>query len=217
MIYRHLIHFIIAIFIVVSCKNEHSDDPFDEVIENSESESDSETLIDWRDGDYRLDFPLDTLALIEEMNLIDHIDRTDLIASDPDSLLLSQKIDTLVMYHVTYGCICPDWYVTGCNDSLKTNFSGPCQFYMEPADDSLIITVPFHGANHAVRYIGKRILKDAEDGDYGEASHGGQRFKYYSFEFIRPYTIYGPLYNDTVFKDNGDTCLQTFRTHLLVK
>ncbi|MDG1915526.1 MAG: hypothetical protein P8I55_13175 [Crocinitomix sp.] len=195
----------------------------EEVIEGEEVEEDekddlfSSHLRDFRDGDYTLEFSLDTLQILAEMNLLDKVDRTDLMNTDSEKPLLSEKIDTFEMYSVTYGCICPNWNVVDCDNSGGDGYSGPCQYYIEPAHEDLEITIPYDQLNSHVRFIGKKYLKDAEDSDHGEGSHGGQEFKYYSFEFIRPYMVYGPLYNDTIFSENGvDTILETLPTYLTV-
>jgi hypothetical protein len=170
---------------------------------------------DWTDeGGGWLDLPLDTAQLIADMNLVDKGNRIDLIGTDSEKSLLSKKIDTFEMYRVTYGCVCPDWNVLDCDNTSDNGYSGPCQYYMEPAHKSLEINIPYDQLNSNVRFIGKKYLKD---GDYGESSHAGQRFKYYSFEFIKPYLVYGPRKNDTLFRNNRmDTTLQTISTYLTV-
>jgi hypothetical protein len=188
-------------------------------IEESESlEKEELHFKDWTEEDgIWLASPLDTAQLIADMNLVDKVDRTDLIKNDPEKSLLSEKIDTFIMYRVTYGCICPDWNVINCDNTSDNSYSGPCQYYMEPAHKDLEINIPYDQLNSNVRFIGKKYLKDAEDRDHGEGSHGGQEFKYYSFEFIRPYIVYGPMYNDTVIRENGvDTVLETLTSYLTV-
>lgn len=139
-------------------------------------ELESETLIDWTEGDYHLNFPLDTAQLIADMNLIDFVDRTDLIENDEEIHLLSDTLDNLLMSYIAYACVCPNWYTYGYEENFTSQFGGPCQYYIEPAHKDLEITVPFLNFDHTVRFIGKKYLKLAKDEDYGEASHGGTVF-----------------------------------------
>ncbi|NOQ74756.1 MAG: hypothetical protein GQ574_22270 [Crocinitomix sp.] len=172
---------------------------------------------DWTDesGTW-LDLPLDTLQLIADMDLIDQVNRTDLIQNDPDSIILNTQLDTFIMRDIFAACTCPNWEIITCPDSLQNpSFGGPCKFYIEAAHADLEIRVPYVGTELNVRFIGKKYLKPVKDGEKGEASIGGNIFKYYSFEFIRPYHIYGPSYNDTLV-NNNDTTLQTLSSHLTV-
>lgn len=183
-----------------------------------QEEEEKSSFKDWTDESGAwLNSPLDTAQLLANMNLVDKVNRVDLMKTDPEKSLLSEKIDTFEMYRVTYGCVCADWNVINCDNTSEDSYSGPCQYYMEPAHKNLEIKIPYDQLNSHVRFIGKKYLKNAEDGDYGESSHAGQRFKYYSFEFIKPYMVFGPRKNDTVFQNNGrDTILQTFSTYLTV-
>ena len=160
-----------------------------------------------KDGD-TIFFP-DTAAFIRDWNIEEQQMRADLFTKD--SLYNQLPFDTI---ELTYSmCDCPDWI-----DRTKGDID--CKectdFYIESADTSL--TLPdaiFVSGATTVRFYG--VMLPGMNLPQGRSFYTSDPvewtvFRYYGYEILRPYTIWGPQYKE--FQAPGDTLTGTVQLRI---
>lgn len=144
-----------------------------------------------------LTVPFDTAEVIANLNIVDYMNRLDLIESDTTSGLYD-KVDTIICYYNMYPIAFgnnPVWQEIEYKNCTDYTPNYPLhQYYITPVTDELSINKNIHFTNYSssVMFIGRKYKTAYKEGEVGKDSWAGERFKYYYFELIIPYHVYGP-------------------------
>ena len=153
--------------------------------------------------------PLDTAHLLDSLNYPSSFEMLAQIELDTRKGL-SDTIDTLELMWVAYACECQDWvepmpFTAFHSDSLlkeRASLGRHMEFdldtygyYIEPADSALVIDWHTIVNHNRVRFIG-RLYHEKGYPENEVFMHGdvpkGKVFRYYSYELLKPYRIWGP-------------------------
>ncbi|MEM6723197.1 MAG: hypothetical protein AAF598_04110 [Bacteroidota bacterium] len=167
---------------------------------------------------------LDTAKAISDMQLVEQLDKTQLIAKDTRKGL-SDKIDTLdLTYHFGF-CDCQRWIKSDIYQRVKQDYPdlgnfdprGRIEFnltehgfYIEPAHRDLTIDFAQFNGNQ-IRLIGREYeaMGLPRPGRFTVPNPPeGRVFRYYAYEVIRPFTVWGPKVIDTIYEDPPDTLIR---------
>lgn len=175
-----------------------------------------------------LTIPFDTASVIASMNIVESLNRLDLIDKEwkHKSSKLG-KLDTLDLMYISYACDCPNWVIPSEYEYAESLNKGTLYslyegFYLEPAHQSVAycdnskIIGNLHLTGNIIRFIGKKYLEDG----YPQNAHfidpdppKGKVFRYYAFEIQRPFVVWGP----PVLIEDGLEAGETYASKLTVK
>lgn len=141
--------------------------------------------------------PFDTAKVLEMMHIVDSVNEMSLFYNEnlfpkykSGANTLKAKIDTIDMRDMRWACDCPDWRYA---DSLRQDFSGENDFYIEPADPKLRLPDCLMIAR--VQFIGREYVAHGypEGADYISPNPPrGKVFRYYAYKIYKPFSVYGP-------------------------
>lgn len=150
--------------------------------------------------------PIDTARILATLHIPEKIYRPDLAAAESREDLFP-KMDTLELTYMAYACDCQQWvdsreyhriseHNRRCKSStayleLNTDTHG---YYIEPADSSLQLKWNMEVSNNKLRFIGRlHQQKGFPEGETFQDPNPpkGKVFRYYGFEILKPYHIWG--------------------------
>jgi hypothetical protein len=164
---------------------------------------------------------IDTNKVIAQLGIIESNARLDL--ANEKIHHLSDKLDTLEFTYYFGFCDCQRWIVSEIHDQAATENPdldeldprGQVEFdldehgyYIEPASKDLEMNSRIEVNGTRVRLIGREYIdkKLPESGGFTVPNPPkGKVFRYYSFQIIRPYDIWGPPKFESVNSETGDT------------
>jgi hypothetical protein len=174
---------------------------------------------------------IDTAKIISQLAINESVSHLEL--SNEKINNLADNLDTLDMTYYFGFCDCQQWIVSEIhNKALNENAyldeldpRGQTEFnldkhgyYIEAANKELEIDWRTEVNGTAIRFIG-RVYNDKrlpKDGDFTVPNPPkGKVFRYYSYQILRPYKIWGPYKFIEVDKETGDSIMET--TILTVK
>lgn len=152
--------------------------------------------------------PIDTAKILLELNIVEKQNNQALIYQQIKGL--NNKIDTLELMYVSYACDCPNWVdpveyekaealrgrskIESDSDMLmfiQKNYA----YYIEPADEDLKINWKATYNRNMVRFIGRSYNESGypDKAEFIDPNPPkGKVFRYYSFEILKPYKVWGP-------------------------
>lgn len=165
--------------------------------------------------------PIDTAEVLSELNVVEKQNNKALIHEEIEGL--NDKIDTIELMYVSYACDCPNWvnpveYQKAedlkdrsdlQSDSALLVFNQKeFAYYIEPADEDLKINRKATYNRNIVRFTG-RSYKEPGYPDKVEFTDPnppkGKVFRYYSFEILKPYKVWGPHIFEGLDEISGDS------------
>jgi hypothetical protein len=173
----------------------------------------------------------DTAKVISQLAIKERVSRLDLV--DKDIMPPQMPIDTLELTYYFAFCDCQQWILADIHNKAKTqndnvdelDARGQLQFnldehgyYIEAADSSLELDWRVGVNGTTVRFIGKEYMDKRlpQNGGFTVPDPPkGKVFRYYSYEIIRPYNVWGPEVFSEVDPETGDSL--TERSVLIVK
>jgi hypothetical protein len=167
----------------------------------------------------------DTAKVISQLAIKERVSRLDLV--DKDIMPPQMPIDTLELTYYFAFCDCQRWILADIHNKAKTqndnvdelDARGQLQFnldehgyYIEAADSSLELDWRVGVNGTTVRFIGKEYMDKRlpKNGDFTVPNPPkGKVFRYYSYEIIRPYSVWGPEVFSEVDPETGDSLTET--------
>lgn len=152
--------------------------------------------------------PFDTAQVLSDLEIIENAARFDLI--DEELKHLSSQIDTIDLTYFFGFCDCQRWirsdiYNNALNNGMrpdKNDSRGQVAFnidkhgyYIEAASDDLTINWRAEVNGTRIRLIGREytVKRLPENGGFTVPDPPkGKVFRYYSYEILRPYKVWGP-------------------------
>jgi hypothetical protein len=188
-----IIYSSIFFYFFFSCNTETPKYAEDEVVE--------ETI-----KDIILEEPFDTLEVISNMEIVESFSQ---IASKNETIEgLKTEIDTLELTYYFGFCDCQSWVISEIHDRANNEHSnlddldprGQVQFnldqhgfYLEPASNELEMDWRTQVNGTHIRVIGREYEEKGLAGAFTVPDPPkGRVFRYYSYEIIRPYYVWGP-------------------------
>lgn len=174
---------------------------------------------------------IDTLKIISKLNIKERASRLDLINEKVDSL--SDRVDTLDLTYYFGFCDCQRWIDAKIHqkalgehaDLDELDPRGQVEFnldkhgyYIEAAANGLTIDGRAEVNGTTIRFIGREYIDKRlpQDGEFTVPDPPkGKVFRYYSYEILRPYQVWGPNKLTGFNKETGDSITET--TILTVK
>lgn len=168
---------------------------------------------------------LDTNKAIAELNIREKLAELDSI--NEKISLLSEHIDTLELTYYFGFCDCQRWVISSIHDQALLKHTdldeldprGQIEFnldkhgyYIEPASKELELNWRIQINGTKVRFIGREYLSKGLPKDEKFTVPNpppGKVFRYYSYEIIRPYKIWGPEVFLEIDKESGDSLKET--------
>jgi hypothetical protein len=164
---------------------------------------------------------IDTAKIISQLAIKESASRLDLSNEKIDNL--SDRIDTLELTYYFGFCDCQRWIVSKIHNRAlgehtnldKLDPRGQTEFnlnqhgyYIESANKELEIDWRTEVNGTTIRFIG-REYKDKRLPDDGAFTvpdpPKGKVFRYYSYQILRPYQIWGPRKLTEIEKETGDS------------
>lgn len=160
----------------------------------------------------KLHSPLDTMQIIKEANLTEVLSDETLMLSDSD-ILLYPHLDTILLEYIAFACLCPYWVEPRAYQKAQENKNtfkqSKYSYYLEAATGSLEINWRQCFTGNTVRFIG-RHSKEIRPADLElDGYTAGKVFKYYSYQIIKPYKIWGPKIPLEPNHDENDSLWQS--------
>jgi len=168
---------------------------------------------------------IDTAKIISQLEIKESASRMDL--SSEKIANLSDQLDTLELTYYFGFCDCQRWIVSEIHNralSEELNLDeldprGQIEFnldkhgyYIEASNKELKIDWRTEVNGTTIRFIG-REYKDKrlpEDGEFTVPDPPkGKVFRYYSYQILRPYQVWGPHKLTEIDKETGDTSQQS--------
>lgn len=167
---------------------------------------------------------IDTIKVIAQLNIKESVSRLNLVEETIKHL--SDKVDTLELTYYFGFCDCQRWidYETH-EKALKEHPNldepdprGQIQFnldkygfYVEPATDELEVDWRTEVNGTTVRFIGREYdEKRLPEGNPFTVPDPpkGRVFRYYSYQVLKPYHVWGPNKFIEVDEETGDTIME---------
>jgi hypothetical protein len=155
----------------------------------------------YRDIHTRLIIPFDTSRVLELMHIADHLNKVSFFLDEnllpkykSGAFTLKTKIDTIDMRDMRWACDCPNWRYA---DSVRQDFSGANDFYIEPASPDLKLPEGL-GIAARIRFIGREYIAHGypEHPDFIDPDPPkGKVFRYYAYKIYKPFYVYWPETN----------------------
>jgi hypothetical protein len=163
----------------------------------------------------------DTSAAISRLSITEKFSRFDL--SEESIHNLSDDLDTLELTYYFGFCDCQRWIIDSIHNKAKTTDEklddldprGQVEFdlnkhgyYIEPASKDLEIDWRTEVNGTTIRFIGREYkgLRLPENGGFTVPDPPpGKVFRYYSYEIIKPYFIWGPRKFIEIDSVSGDS------------
>jgi hypothetical protein len=163
----------------------------------------------------------DTAKIISQLAIKESNSRIDLSNEKLENL--SDRLDTLELTYYFGFCDCQRWIISKIHNKIldehadldKQDARGQIEFdldkhgyYIEAANKELAINWRTEVNGTTIRFIGreyndKRLPKDGEFTVPDPPK--GNVFRYYSYQIIRPYQLWGPFKFIEVDKETGDS------------
>jgi hypothetical protein len=146
-----------------------------------------------------------TPELLAQLGIIEAKENFDLVIGNE-----SNPLDTMVLSFLNFACDCPDW-----NDTMHpyryeesmTAADTNC-YYIEPAANELELPWRICVAGTKIKFIG-RVYTDlgypANAKFIDPNPPKGRVFRYYSYEVVKPYTIWGSSTFLEISEESGDS------------
>ncbi|MEM6724170.1 MAG: hypothetical protein AAF598_09035 [Bacteroidota bacterium] len=181
--------------------------------------------------------PVDSAAIIEALNIQDS-KRVPIGIWEEDLDHLEEELDTIVLFYAAYACDCPQWidvnwkanrvdpmvqkvydtFTLRHDSAHMANYYEPYYdgFYLERVRWKYKIPSELMVPGNKFRFIGRRYNKLSHPWHYepmGNTDYPSARvFRYYSFEAVKPYPIWGPqVYEDCSRSMSGEVQCPTLQ------
>ena len=162
----------------------------------------------------RLTLPFDTMKVLAMMNIADSVNEVEKYLNEKpfseyakDVEALYPEIDTIDLIDMRFACDCPNWRYA---DSLKENYSGSKDFYLEPADEKLKLNDYLYPGQR-IQFIGREYHGNGyPQNPQFEDPHPpmGRVFRYYAYKIYKPFKVYGPEVESKTINDYDLTGLK---------
>lgn len=169
----------------------------------------------------RLVGKFDTASIISALGIKERASRLDLLSEN--IIPANKKLDTLELTYYFSFCDCQEWIPATIHKKMlaqhkdldKLDPRGQIKFnldedgyYIEEADSSLEIDYRTGVNGTTIRFIGKEYMGKRLPKNKGFTVPNppvGRVFRYYSYEIIRPYFIWGPEVFTEIDPETGDS------------
>lgn len=154
----------------------------------------------------KLEIPFDSSEVISKMNITEQFSQMESVHEEIEGL--NENLDTLELTYYFGFCDCQNWVLSEVHDRAKNEYSdldeldprGQIQFnldehgfYLEPATKELEIDWRTQVNGTHIRVIGREYQEKGLTGRFTVPDPPkGRVFRYYSYEIIRPYYVWGP-------------------------
>ena len=173
----------------------------------------------------------DTAQVIAQLAILERAARLDLLTEKQNQL--PPKPDTLELTYYFNFCDCQHWVLTDIHKKAQTQHAdldeldarGQVEFnldehgyYIEPAASELEIDDRVFVNGTTIRFIGREYpaKRLPENGAFTVPNPPpGKVLRYYSYEILRPYYVWGPAKFEEIDPETGDSL--TAPTILMVK
>lgn len=167
--------------------------------------------------------PFDTLEVISQMEIVEHNSDYSNLNEEIDGL--NAKVDTLELTYYFGFCDCQRWVIREIHESALTEHPdldeldprGQVQFnldehgyYVEPATKELEVDGRTHVNGTTIRFIGREYTNTGLPKGVGFTvpdPPSGKVFRYYSYEVLKPYLVWGPDELKEVSEYNGESLI----------
>lgn len=164
----------------------------------------------------------DTIQVISSLNLVEKQHDFEKINAKIDNL--SETIDTLILTYYFGFCDCQRWVISNIHEQASNEIGdideldprGQVQFnldqhgyYIDAASPSVSIDWRYEVNGTKVKFIGRSYKDKRLPNDWiftVEHPPKGNVFKYYGYEVIKPYKVWGPRVLEKV-DHNGDSSI----------
>lgn len=144
----------------------------------------------------------DTIDFISKVNLIEK--KSDFSKKNEIIWGLSSKLDTLELTYYFGLCECPQWFDFQENPN-NNSYLEKQSFYIEPASNNVKLPYYFEINGTTIRFIGRQFKGVRLPKKYNfttPAPYFGKTFRYYSYEILHPYSVWGYFIDTKKDKDS---------------
>lgn len=164
--------------------------------------------------------PFDSAQAIAKLHIKESVDKLELLSNDFISGL-NFRVDTLELMYAAFACDCQQWVDPIAYQSADSNTTFDQQkysWYIEAAHPELALDWHVFVSGNIIRFIGKQYV----DIGYPERFEfidpnppKGKVFRYYKYEIVKPYKLWGPDVFVECQTETGDSLFVPIK--LLVK
>lgn len=170
------IYFFVFIILLISCHNR----------DNVSCDTNSKNAL-----------PFDSAQAIANLHIKESVDKLQLLSNDVN-LELNNTVDTLELMYAAYACDCPQWIDPNAYQGSDNNVTFDQQeysYYIEAAHSELELDWHMLIYGNIIRFIGEQYIELGYPAHFEFVDPNppkGKVFRYYKYEILKPYKLWGP-------------------------